>query len=29
MIVVRDFEVDRAVVSIRQGLQSVKERDQS
>ncbi len=26
MIIVRDFEVDRAVVSIRQGLQSVKQQ---
>jgi hypothetical protein len=26
MIIVRDFEVDRAVVSIRQSLQSVKQK---
>lgn len=29
MIIVRDFEVDRAVVSIRQGLHSVKSTDSS
>jgi hypothetical protein len=29
MLIVRDFEVDRAVVSIRQGLQTVKQQGET